>query len=215
MTTYDPRRRPVSSGAAVPGNRLLVRIFSRPCEFPFELAGDPVTQDLGRILASVSDGEVSRMTALIQHKQANEHDRSVANGWHDLAVTSFSPSFSSGPLASDRKPCVRKPLKEAPALFSGLRSGHRRHHLPPRRRLVSRSTRHWKKVIWLRPSATPSSRSGTAFYRETCALLEKPQDQHKRRPDRAAVAGIPSRPLETLVSRSDVMPMPYPVLRHP
>src|SRR3989442_585508 len=27
---------------------LLVRIFSRPGEFPFELAGDVVTQDLGR-----------------------------------------------------------------------------------------------------------------------------------------------------------------------
>jgi hypothetical protein len=32
---------------------LLVRIFSRPGEFPFESAGDVVTQDFGRILASV------------------------------------------------------------------------------------------------------------------------------------------------------------------
>src|ERR1017187_9085270 len=57
---------------------LLVRIFSRPGEFPFDLAGDVVTQDLGRILASVSDGDVSGMRALIENEQANEYVRSVA-----------------------------------------------------------------------------------------------------------------------------------------
>ncbi len=44
---------------------LLELIFSRPGEFPFELAGDVVTQDLGRILASVSGGE--RVCALRRH----------------------------------------------------------------------------------------------------------------------------------------------------
>lgn len=57
---------------------LLVRIFSRPSEFAFELAGDVATQDLGRILASVSGGEVSGMKALIENEQANEYVRSVA-----------------------------------------------------------------------------------------------------------------------------------------
>src|SRR5258708_9491496 len=57
---------------------LLVRIFSRPGEFPFDLAGDVVTQDLGRILASVSGGDVSGMTALIENERANEYVRSVA-----------------------------------------------------------------------------------------------------------------------------------------
>jgi hypothetical protein len=57
---------------------LLVRIFSRPGEFPFELAGDVVTQDLGRILASVSGGEVSGLIALIENEQANEWVRAVA-----------------------------------------------------------------------------------------------------------------------------------------
>lgn len=57
---------------------LLVRIFSRPGEFPFELAGDVVTQDLGRILASVSGGDVMGMVALIENEQANEWVRSVA-----------------------------------------------------------------------------------------------------------------------------------------
>jgi len=57
---------------------LIVRIFSRPGEFPFELAGDVTTQDLGRILASVSGGEVRGMTALIENEEANEYVRSVA-----------------------------------------------------------------------------------------------------------------------------------------
>lgn len=57
---------------------LLVRIFSRPGEFPFELAGDAVTQDLSRMLASVSGGDVSGMIALIENEQANEWVRSVA-----------------------------------------------------------------------------------------------------------------------------------------
>lgn len=56
----------------------IVRVFSRPGEFPFELAGDVTTQDLGRILASVSGGEISGMTALIENEQANEYVRSVA-----------------------------------------------------------------------------------------------------------------------------------------
>ena len=57
---------------------LLVRIFSRPGEFPFDLAGDVVTQDLGRILASVSGGDTSGMTALIENERANEYVRSIA-----------------------------------------------------------------------------------------------------------------------------------------
>lgn len=64
---------------------LLVRIFSRPGEFPFELAGDVVTQDLGRILTSVSGGDTSGMTALIENEQANEWVRAVAlDGLVDL-----------------------------------------------------------------------------------------------------------------------------------
>ena len=42
---------------------LLVRIFSWPGEFPFDLAGDVVTEDLRRILASVSGGDISGLTA--------------------------------------------------------------------------------------------------------------------------------------------------------
>jgi len=57
---------------------LLVQIFSAPGEMPFDLAGDLVTQDLGRILASVSDGDVDGMTSLVENEQANEYVRSAA-----------------------------------------------------------------------------------------------------------------------------------------
>jgi hypothetical protein len=67
---------------------LLVRIFSRPGEFAFELAGDVVTQDLGRILASVSGGEVGGMAALIENEHANEWVRSVAMDGMVSLVTS-------------------------------------------------------------------------------------------------------------------------------
>jgi uncharacterized protein DUF1186/SEC-C motif-containing protein len=67
---------------------LLVRIFSRPGEFPFELVGDVVTESLGRILASVSDGEIKGMAALIENEQANEWVRWVAmTGLVTLVVT--------------------------------------------------------------------------------------------------------------------------------
>jgi Protein of unknown function (DUF1186)/SEC-C motif len=54
---------------------LLVRIFSRPGEFVFELTGDVATQGLGRMLASVSGGDVSGMMVLIENEQANEYVR--------------------------------------------------------------------------------------------------------------------------------------------
>jgi Protein of unknown function (DUF1186)/SEC-C motif len=57
---------------------LLVQIFSAPGELAFDLAGDIVTDDLGKILASVSDGDMSGMTALVENEQANEFVRSAA-----------------------------------------------------------------------------------------------------------------------------------------
>lgn len=66
----------------------LVRIFSRPREFSFDLAGDVVTEDLGRILASVSGGDVSGLTALIENEQANEYVRALAmEGMVSLVTT--------------------------------------------------------------------------------------------------------------------------------
>ena len=57
---------------------LLVKIFSAPGEMAFDLAGDVVTDDLGRILASVSDGDIGGMTSLVENEQANEYVRSAA-----------------------------------------------------------------------------------------------------------------------------------------
>jgi hypothetical protein len=67
---------------------LLVRIFSRPGEFPFELAGDAVTQDLSRILVSVSGGDAGGMAALIENEQTNEWVRSAAMSGMVSLVTS-------------------------------------------------------------------------------------------------------------------------------
>ncbi len=57
---------------------LLVQIFSAPGELPMNLAGDVVTEDLGSILASVSDGDMSGMTSLAENERANEYVRSAA-----------------------------------------------------------------------------------------------------------------------------------------
>ena len=57
---------------------LLVQIFSAPGELPHDLAGDVVTEDLGSILASVSDGDPAGMMALVENEQANEWVRGAA-----------------------------------------------------------------------------------------------------------------------------------------
>ena len=67
---------------------LLARIFSRPGEFAFDLAGDVVTEDLGRMLASVSGGDAAGMIALIENEQANEYVREAAmRGMVSLVTT--------------------------------------------------------------------------------------------------------------------------------
>ena len=57
---------------------LLVRIFSSPEELDFDLIDDLVTEKLGSILASVSNGDLSGMKALIENEQAHELVRSAA-----------------------------------------------------------------------------------------------------------------------------------------
>jgi hypothetical protein len=57
---------------------LLVKIFSTPGEFAFDLAGDVVTQDLPSLLASVSDGDPSGMMELVENEKANEYVRGSA-----------------------------------------------------------------------------------------------------------------------------------------
>jgi hypothetical protein len=57
---------------------LLVKIFSVPGEIPFDLAGTVVTEDLGSILASVSDGDPGGMLELVENESVNEYVRAAA-----------------------------------------------------------------------------------------------------------------------------------------
>lgn len=57
---------------------LLVNLFSIPGRVTMDLTGDVVTEDLGRILASVSGGDTSPMAGLAENEQANEYVRSAA-----------------------------------------------------------------------------------------------------------------------------------------
>jgi len=57
---------------------LLVKIFSAPGRVPFELVGTVVTEDLGSILASVSDGDPSGMMELVENESANDYVRALA-----------------------------------------------------------------------------------------------------------------------------------------
>jgi hypothetical protein len=57
---------------------LLVQFFSTPGEMALDVTGDVVTEDLGRILASVAHGDIGLITALVENEQANEYVRDAA-----------------------------------------------------------------------------------------------------------------------------------------
>ncbi len=56
----------------------IVEFFSVPGEISMDVTGDLVTEDLGRILASVCDGNIEPIKQLIENRQANEYVRSSA-----------------------------------------------------------------------------------------------------------------------------------------
>lgn len=56
----------------------VVRWLSLPGEGPFDIAGDVVTQDGGRILAAVCDGNLEPIKALVINRAANEYCRGEA-----------------------------------------------------------------------------------------------------------------------------------------
>ncbi len=58
--------------------KLLIDFFSIPSNKPLKVTGDLVTEDLGRILASVYDGDISLLKSLIEKENANEYVRSAA-----------------------------------------------------------------------------------------------------------------------------------------
>ncbi|MEQ1908151.1 MAG: DUF1186 domain-containing protein [Vicinamibacterales bacterium] len=58
----------------------VIRWLSLPDEQPFEIGGDIVTQDGARILASVCDGDLAPIKALILNRDANEYGRGAGVG---------------------------------------------------------------------------------------------------------------------------------------
>jgi hypothetical protein len=57
---------------------LIVQFFSMPGEITLDVTGDVVTEDLGRILASVCCGDIGLITTLVENAQANEYVRDAA-----------------------------------------------------------------------------------------------------------------------------------------
>jgi len=57
---------------------LIVAFFSIPGDIALDTTGDVATEDLGRILASVSCGDIRLMTSLVENAHANEYVRVAA-----------------------------------------------------------------------------------------------------------------------------------------
>src|SRR5262249_17957107 len=57
---------------------LIVEFFSIPGDIALDTTGDVATEDLGRILASVSCGDIRLMTELVENEHANEYVRVAA-----------------------------------------------------------------------------------------------------------------------------------------
>jgi hypothetical protein len=57
---------------------LLIQFFSTPGEITLDVTGDVVTEDLGRILASVCNGDIGLTTALVENETANDYVRDAA-----------------------------------------------------------------------------------------------------------------------------------------
>jgi predicted metal-dependent RNase len=56
----------------------MVDILSKPSEICENIFGDAITEDIGRILASVCNGEIDLLLKLIENTKANEYARGLA-----------------------------------------------------------------------------------------------------------------------------------------
>jgi hypothetical protein len=63
---------------------LVLRLFSLPGDVPAQIAGDVLTEDLSRILASVCDSDIAPIKELIENQTVNEYVRSA--GLHALVT---------------------------------------------------------------------------------------------------------------------------------
>lgn len=71
---------------------LIVDFFSLPGESPLDMTGDFVTEDLGRVLASVSGGNMAPMKRLVRNPRINEFTRGAAlGGLVSLFVNDLQP----------------------------------------------------------------------------------------------------------------------------
>ncbi len=71
---------------------LIVDFFSLPGEAPLNVTGDFVTENLGRVLASVSGGEMTPMKRLAENPQVDQFTRSAAlHGLVSLVVNELQP----------------------------------------------------------------------------------------------------------------------------
>lgn len=59
---------------------LITKLLSIPGEAPFELFGDLVTEEMPRVLASIYDGNVALLHALIEGEAVNDYVRDLAVG---------------------------------------------------------------------------------------------------------------------------------------
>ncbi len=57
---------------------LIIKFFSVPGDIAMDVTGDVVTEDLGRIIASVFDGNLDPIKQLVENQQVNEFIRSAA-----------------------------------------------------------------------------------------------------------------------------------------
>ena len=78
----------------------VLRWLSLPGEAPFDIAGDVVTQDGGRILAAVCDGDLEPIKALVVDRSANEFARgagvnalALLAAWGEMPRESVITSF--------------------------------------------------------------------------------------------------------------------------
>lgn len=59
---------------------LILKLISHGGDIPHAIAGDVLTEDMGRILASVSGGVIAPLTEVIENQSLNEYVRAAAMG---------------------------------------------------------------------------------------------------------------------------------------
>jgi hypothetical protein len=73
---------------------LIVDFFSIPGEITLDVTGDLVTEDLPRVLVSVSDGDTNPMLSMVKDEEANEFVRGAA-------LVAFEVLFAQGMLSRE------------------------------------------------------------------------------------------------------------------